>query len=136
MGATYEYEPWPEDRASRVNQVHVERLAGQGFDPYGSQKAQRCVSSDRNPAIGRLYPLKEESTTTHPGGTPAHSVDRLVTVGHGSMGTVTSHLAATLIEASLTGQFEPLAKKELALVSARRFRIRQARRGYRFGAEP
>ena len=63
-------------------------------------------------------------------------VRRLVNVGHGSMGTVTSHLAATLITATLTGQFEPLDEGLLALVETGRFRRRQARRGYRFGAEP
>lgn len=136
VGATYEYEPWPEDRASAANRVHVERLAGEGFEPFSSRKAERCVSSDRNPVIGRLYPLEEGANATDIEESATDGVDRLVTVGHGSMGTVTSHLAATLIEASLTGQFEPLAKQELALVSARRFRTRQARRGYRFDARP
>ena len=45
-------------------------------------------------------------------------------------------LAAMLIGATLTGQFEPLTERLLALVTSRRFRERQKRRGYRFGAEP
>ena len=90
-----------------------------------SRKAVRCVSSDRNPVVGPLYDLAG-----------SENVHRLVSVGHGSMGTVTSHLAATLIGSTLTGQFDPLDANLLALISSHRFRSRQARRGYRFGAQP
>lgn len=145
-GATYEYEPWPEAQASAANHRHLQRLAGAGFEPHGSRKARRCVSSDRNPVIGRLYPLAEKplpedrppamksAATAAPAAAAAN--DRLVSVGHGSMGTVSSHIAAALIDAILTHQFEPLSEQALALVSAQRFRTRQARRGYRFGAVP
>jgi glycine/D-amino acid oxidase-like deaminating enzyme len=128
-GATYEYEPWPAEKATAANLEHVRRLVGEEWNPSseGAQyhKAMRCVSSDRNPIIGPL--------TNQEG---CEDVRRLVSVGHGSMGTVTSHLAATLVAATLTGQFEPLSPRLLALVGTGRFRSRQQRRGYRFGASP
>jgi tRNA 5-methylaminomethyl-2-thiouridine biosynthesis bifunctional protein len=127
VGATYEYEPWPAEKATEANMRHVQRVLDAGWTPAGVdyRKATRCVSSDRNPVVG---PLTDEAGK--------QNVHRLVSVGHGSMGTVTGHLAATLIGATLTGQFEPLSDRLLALVSSRRFRERQQRRGYRFGAEP
>ena len=128
VGATYEYEPWPAGEASAANLKHVQRLLGDAYDPNGSSteytKAVRCVSSDRNPVVGPLVSLE--------GNEDSH---RLVSVGHGSMGTVSSHLAASLVSATLTGQFEPLEARLLELVTSTRFRNRQARRGYRFGAE-
>lgn len=128
VGATYEYEPWPPDKATNANLKHVQRLLGDDWLPAGDpdyRKAVRCVSSDRNPVIG---PLTDADGNK--------DVRRLVSVGHGSMGTVSSHLAATLIAATLSGQFEPLDDRLLALVASGRFRSRQARRGYRFGARP
>ena len=129
VGATYEYEPWPDAESTLANLAHVQRLLGESWHPDDSatqrRKAVRCVSSDRNPVIGPLFDLEG-----------AENVGRLVSVGHGSMGTVTSHLAASLITATLTGQFEPLEASLLAQVSSNRFRRRQVRRGYRFGAEP
>jgi hypothetical protein len=50
------------------------------------------------------------------------------------MGTVTSHFCAALIAASVCGEFLPAEPALAALVSPQRFRARQARRGYRFGA--
>jgi tRNA 5-methylaminomethyl-2-thiouridine biosynthesis bifunctional protein len=131
VGATYEYEPWPAEKATAANLAHVQRILEERLAPSASnygvdyRKAIRCVSSDRNPVVG---PLTDQAGN--------QDVNRLVSVGHGSMGTVTSHLAATLIAATLTGQFEPLTDRLLALVTSRRFRERQKRRGYRFGAEP
>ncbi len=127
VGATYEYQPWPTDKATDANLTHVRRLMGEAWQPtdVAHIRASRCVSSDRNPVIG---PLTDIDGVNH--------VSRLVSVGHGSMGTVTSHLAATLIGASISGQFEPLQEPLLELVQSRRFRERQQRRGYRFGATP
>jgi tRNA 5-methylaminomethyl-2-thiouridine biosynthesis bifunctional protein len=126
VGATYEYQPWPSERSTAANLRHVERLTG-ALDArvLGQHKAIRCVASDRNPVIGPLVA---------PDG--REDVEHLVSVGHGSMGTVTSQLAASLIGATLTGQFPPLTAPLQRLVSTARFRERQARRGYRFGARP
>jgi hypothetical protein len=52
------------------------------------------------------------------------------------MGTVTTHLAASVLHASLNGDITPVADSLEALISPLRFRTRQARRGYRFGARP
>ncbi len=128
VGATYEYEPWPVAQATGANLTHVQRVLGEdwpGTVATEQRKAERCVSSDRSPVVGALTDLQ--------GG---RDIGRLVSVGHGSMGTVTSHLAASLIGATLTGQFEPLDDRLLALLSSARFRDRQRRRGYRFGAGP
>ena len=131
VGATYEYEPWPPAQATEANFRHLTRLAADWHSPdYGCRpidhyRASRCVSSDRTPVVGALVDLGEEDY-----------VDRFVSIGHGSMGTVTTHLAASLIEAALIGSVRPLTDPLLALVSPRRFRLRQARRGYRFGAAP
>lgn len=122
-GATYEYEPWPVQQASERNFLHLDRVAAGTYSPVGHKKAPRSVSSDRNPIIGNLYDLERQPC-----------VDRFVTTGHGSMGTVTTHIAATLISAAMTGAFAPLADSQLELISPLRFRLRQARRGYRFGA--
>jgi tRNA 5-methylaminomethyl-2-thiouridine biosynthesis bifunctional protein len=123
VGATYEYEPWPEARATARNLLHVNRLVEGDAIPLEAVKGERSVSSDRNPVVGALY---DQQGIEH--------VDRFVTTGHGSMGTVTGHLAAALIGTRITAGFEPLAARERSLVSPLRFRQRQARRGYRLGA--
>lgn len=123
-GATYEYEPWPEGQATQRNLAHAEKLARNGAQPERFCRGERAVSSDRNPVVGPIFDLN---------GTAC--VERLVSVGHGSMGTVTSHLAADLLAAGIGGDFVPLAVAERALVTPLRFRQRQARRGYRFGAQ-
>jgi len=122
-GATYEYAPWPEGKASARNFGYIDRIAAGSFTPHSRHRGARCVSSDRNPVIGPLYSFDRREC-----------VDRLVSTGHGSMGTVTSHLGAALVDASLNGNFPPLAKQQQQLVSPLRFRVRQSRRGYRFGA--
>ena len=125
VGATYEHAPWPVQRATRANLDHLTALASAPGRPVAAVKAERTVSSDRNPVIGTLYDLDE---------TPCEA--RLVSVGHGSMGTVSAHLGASLIAGRLGIGLVPLAAPSRALVSPLRFRRRQARRGYRFGAAP
>jgi tRNA 5-methylaminomethyl-2-thiouridine biosynthesis bifunctional protein len=124
-GATYEYEPWPVQQASERNYEHLRRLGVEQFEASTQIKATRSVSSDRNPIIGNLFSLEGE-----------RQPDRLVSTGHGSMGTVTTHLAASVLHASLNGDITPVADSLEALISPLRFRTRQARRGYRFGARP
>lgn len=124
-GATYEYQAWPEGQATRRNLSHVERLSGDGASPERFCRGERTVSSDRNPVVGSLFDLAAQIC-----------VDRFVSLGHGSMGTVTSHLAADLLAARIGGDFEALGADGRALVTPLRFRHRQQRRGYRFGAVP
>ena len=124
VGATYEHAPWPEERASTHNLGHLSRLAGDGgYELVRRHRAARCITSDRNPAIGNLYDVSG-----------ARLAGRLVSTGHGSMGTVTCHLGAAIVHSSLTGALTPLTGPLTELVSPLRFRTRQARRGYRMGA--
>ncbi len=123
VGATYEYNPWPATEATERNLRNLERIAPDAYRSLSVHKATRSVSSDRNPIIGSLYSLDQRKL-----------VDKFVTTGHGSMGTVTSHLGAAMLAARLHRDFIPLAPALDALVSPLRFRIRQARRGYRSGA--
>ncbi|MEM8767433.1 MAG: hypothetical protein AAGE43_08325, partial [Pseudomonadota bacterium] len=144
VGATYEYEPWVPTRATAANLEHVRRLTGAVGRSIGFQKGERCTSSDRNPVAGCLTTIDgaaygSPSTLNTPSetGASAESINhRLVNVGHGSMGTVSAHLGAAVIESLLLG-LPPVLDGELqALVDPARFRTRQARRGYRFGAIP
>jgi glycine/D-amino acid oxidase-like deaminating enzyme len=123
IGATYEYSPWPETQASDRNHSHLQHLGATGFKGLQAEKGIRAVSSDRLPILGPLF--------DRDGG---FDPNRLVTTGHGSMGTVTAHLGASMVLAWVTGSFPPLADAQAALVSPQRFRLRQARRGYRLGA--
>jgi len=123
VGATYEYQRWPVERASAQNFSHLARLGCRDFVAHQQIKATRSVSSDRSPVIGPLHGQDQQAL---PG--------RWVSTGHGSMGTVSSHLGAALLDASLLGEVVPLDEPLNALVSPLRFRTRQARRGYRFGA--
>jgi tRNA 5-methylaminomethyl-2-thiouridine biosynthesis bifunctional protein len=126
VGATYEYEPWPSEEATEANLRHLTRLTGEGdARSLDHHRASRCIASDRLPVVGALVDLEGRE-----------NVERLVSVGHGSMGTVSAHLAASVIGAVITGSVLPLTRPLQALVSPRRFRTRQARRGYRFGSTP
>jgi tRNA 5-methylaminomethyl-2-thiouridine biosynthesis bifunctional protein len=123
VGATYEYEPWPDAEATARNRSHLTHLGATGIEGLAGEKGTRTVSSDRLPVLGPLY---------HRDG--SFDRNRLVTTGHGSMGTVTAHLGASVVLAWVTGSMPPLAAAQAALVSTERFRVRQARRGYRLGA--
>ncbi len=128
VGATYEYQPWPPGQATQANLKTLSRLVGDPADdcrPIDCYRASRCVSSDRTPVVGALVDLNGRE-----------NVDRFVSVGHGSMGTVTAHIAAALIGARVRGGVLPLTRPLADLVSPARFRIRQKKRGYRFGAAP
>ena len=125
-GATYEYGPWTPERASSTNLEHLQTLSGVDSADVrwrSSHRGTRSVSSDRTPIVGQLV----DST--------GQSLDgRFVSTGHGSMGTVTSHQGAALLSAELVGDFLPMAPGQAGLLSPRRFRERQAKRGYKFGA--
>ena len=74
------------------------------------------MASDRTPIIGELEP------------------DLYVSTAHGAMGMVSAPFAGAIIVSRLTGDFAPLAASIETIVAPERFRKRQARRGYRFGA--
>ena len=119
-GATYEYQPWDPDRATAQN---LRQLGERQFHWCRRVRGTRAVTSDRLPVAGRLYDVDEAPV---PG--------QLVSTGHGSMGTVTSHYAGAVICAELVGDFPPLTTPLEAALSPLRFRQRQARRGYRHGS--
>ncbi len=57
-----------------------------------------------------------------------------VSGGHGSHGFSSAPLCAAVLAAQLTGTPPVVSAAVAGTVSPRRFRTRQARRGYRFGA--
>jgi len=120
VGATYEYRPWPVERATRTN---LERLGNLQYRWHGRARGVRCIASDKTPVAGRLYADDGTALT-----------DYYVSTAHGSMGTVTSHFAAALIAALIFGECPPMTREIEASMSSMRFRERQARRGFRHGA--
>jgi hypothetical protein len=50
------------------------------------------------------------------------------------MGTVSAHFSAALIAADIVGDFAPMSPSLRELLSPLRFRLRQRKRGYKFGA--
>lgn len=119
-GATYEYRPWPEAEASAANLAQLEGLA---HTWQARHRGTRAVSSDRAPIAGALF---------DPAGEPLPGL--YVSTGHGSSGNVSAHLAADCVSALIGGDCPPLDRAAEAALSPLRFRIRQARRGFRHGA--
>ncbi len=124
VGTTYEYEPWDPVAATLANLVQLE-ASGRARQWLSRARATRCVSSDRTPIAGRLYAADR---------TPVANV--YVSTGHGSMGTVFSHFAAALVAGQICGEFAPMTRTLESAMSSERFRLRQARRGFRHSAEP
>ena len=112
-GATFEHRPWPVDAATAHN---LRQLSGRRHRWIARARANRAVASDRTPIVGELG----EGLT--------------VSSAHGAMGMTTAPFAGAIIASRLTGDFPPLQRSVEALVEPARFRRRQARRGYRFGA--
>lgn len=119
-GATYEYREWDVEEATRAN---LKQLEGRPYTWLRRHRGTRSVTSDRIPIAGQLVDRYGE-------GVP-HTY---VSTGHGSSGNVSAHLAGAVLAAQLTGEFPPLSRDLEAALSPRRFRERQARRGYRHGA--
>jgi glycine/D-amino acid oxidase-like deaminating enzyme len=82
------------------------------------KRAARCVSSDRDPVIGRLGEL------------------RWVSTAHGSSGTSSAPLAASIIASDIVGWIAPVSQRALDAVDPRRFASRQARRGVKVVGPP
>ncbi|MBX3705428.1 MAG: tRNA (5-methylaminomethyl-2-thiouridine)(34)-methyltransferase MnmD [Pseudomonadales bacterium] len=120
LGATYEYRPWSPERATAAN---LAQLGDQDHKWFERARGTRVTSSDRNAVAGPLYDAD---------GRPLAPL--YVSTGHGSMGNVSSHFSAALVSALITGDAPPLSPDLVDLLSPLRFRLRQARRGYRFGA--
>jgi tRNA 5-methylaminomethyl-2-thiouridine biosynthesis bifunctional protein len=119
-GATYEYRPWDPDEATRAN---LRQLAGHAFEWRHRARGTRTTTSDRVAIAGPLFDVEGRSLA------PLYA-----STGHGSMGNVSSHFAAALIAAQITGDAPPMGPGLAAALSPLRFRERQRRRGFRHGA--
>ena len=113
IGATFEHRPWPQSQATAHN---LKPIGSYRHRWTGRVRATRTMASDRTPIIGELEPGLYVSTA------------------HGAMGMVSAPFAGAIIVSRLTGDFAPLAASIETIVAPERFRKRQARRGYRFGA--
>ena len=111
-GTTYEYQPWTEEVATAQNLLQLAPHAHAWSSRY---RAARCIASDRTPVAGAL------------------AEKRLVTTAHGSMGMATAPYCAAIVASRVTGDFAPMTTALERLLAPERFRIRQARRGFRHG---
>lgn len=123
-GTTYEYRRWDPADATATNLQQLADAGRQGLW-LARFRATRCVSSDRTPIAGRLYDADL---------TPLANL--YVVTGLGSMGTVFSQFAGALVAAQICGEFAPMTTALESAMSSARFRVRQARRGFRHGAGP
>ena len=112
-GATFEHRPWPVEAATAHN---LRQLSGRRHRWIARARANRAVASDRTPIVGEI------------------AAGLTVSSAHGAMGMTTAPFAGAIVASRLTGDFPPLQRNVEALVEPARFRRRQARRGYRFGA--
>ena len=112
IGSSYEQRPWAPAEATRSNVEANRRFIGDdSVTSIQHKRAARCVSSDRDPVIGRL------------------GETRWVTTAHGSSGTSTAPLAASIIASDIMGWVAPVSQRGLNAVDPKRFISRQARRG-------
>jgi glycine/D-amino acid oxidase-like deaminating enzyme len=112
IGSSYEQRPWASAEATRSNVEANRRFIGDdSVTSIQHKRAARCVSSDRDPVIGRL------------------GETRWVTTAHGSSGTSTAPLAASIIASDILGWVAPVSQRGLNAVDPKRFISRQARRG-------
>ena len=112
VGSTYEQTPWDSDSASAHN-IDSNRafIGSQPVQSLHYQRAARCVSSDRDPLIGKV----DEHTW--------------ISAAHGSMGSSSAPFAASIIASDLLGWIPPVSSKAMTSVAPARFITRQARRG-------
>lgn len=112
LGSTYEQRPWTRDEATASNIASNRRFIGDDdVLPVHCKRGPRCVSSDRDPIIGRL------------------GEQRWISTAHGSIGTSSAPLAAAVIASDIMGWVPPVSRRVLRCVEPERFRARQARRG-------
>ena len=112
VGATYEYQALPTTQASNQNiDRHKVLLGTKDLQIIDSVRATRCVSSDRVPIIGAL-------------------TDQIwVSIAHGSLGTSSAPLGASMIASQILGWIPPTSPEVETTTHPNRFEKRQARRG-------
>ena len=112
IGSTYEQSPWKAATATAHNIASNRAFLGAGeVQTIRHQRAARCVSSDRDPVIGKVD-------------------ERIwITAAHGSMGSSSAPFAASIIASEILGWIVPASTRALTSVAPDRFIARQARRG-------
>ncbi len=110
-GSTYEYQPWPRDKARNTNQLRIERLFGPTEVTHSASfRARRAVTSDHMPIAGRI-----DSSIW-------------VNLAHGSSGTTSAPYCAEIIASEVSGELPPLLQSHMNTLSPDRFEKRQTRR--------
>lgn len=110
-GSTYEYQPWPENKAKNTNQLRISRFFGsEEITHTASFRARRVVTSDHM-AIAGL-------------------VDSAIwlNLAHGSSGTSSAPYCAEIIASEISGELPPLLQAHIDTLSPERFEKRQSRR--------
>ena len=112
IGSTYEQSPWDPDAASAHN-IDSNRtfLGADSAQTVRYQRAARCVSSDRDPVIGKV------------------GEHVWISAAHGSMGSSSAPFAASIIASGILGWIAPASPRAMKSVAPDRFIARQARRG-------
>ena len=112
IGSTYEQSPWEADTAAAHNITSNRAFLGtEAIRSIRYQRAARCVSSDRDPVIGKV----DDGVW--------------ITTAHGSMGSSSAPFAASIIASEVLGWIAPVSSRALKSVAPERFIARQARRG-------
>ena len=109
LGATYEYQALPPEIASEKNLKTC--FLSDNEHSENHLRATRCVSSDRIPIIGEL------------------DKNIWISSAHGSLGTSSAPLAASIITSQLLGWIPPISINVEKIIAPGRFEERQARRG-------
>ena len=109
IGATYEYQALPPDMATKQNLMR--NFPIKLHSSVGYERGARCVSSDRVPVIGEF------------------SNNCWISNAHGSLGTSSAPLAASVIASKVIGWIPPINRDVEKIVDPYRFKERQDRRG-------
>ncbi len=116
LGASYEYTPWPADKARAHNeQINQHLTQSADLTWLSHERGVRAVSSDRMPLIGCL-------DTEQP---------LWIATAFGSLGTSAAPLAAAMLASQILGWMPPVSAEVENLTDPNRFARRQARRGIR-----
>ena len=109
IGATYEYQKLSPNVATKQNLLR--NFPIQLLSSIRYERGARCVSSDRVPVIGEF------------------SKNCWISNAHGSLGTSSAPLAASIISSNLLGWIPPISRDVEKILVPHRFKERQNRRG-------
>ncbi len=110
-GSTYEYQPWPKDKAKSTNQLRIKKLFGSTEITHSASfRARRAVTSDHMSIVGRI------------------DSNIWLNLAHGSSGTTSAPFCAEIIASEISGELPPLLQPHMNTLSPDRFEKRQSRR--------